>query len=662
MNGLLNHVMPLAPSIPLVNQRLRIASLVLKVDEPTRPGESFPDWLERSSAHYEMFCHVLLLVVALYFCLDGTACVDVVAGIIAVAKGVQVALFISGGPDGKAHKWMLENAVYARYFYGTYGVIIASFIAVDRQPKATSFISWNPDNQYRAEFHVCQMRDESGFQKVLDSGFYFMISLYLSVGFAFGLRKINVHDKVNCSYCCRSLVCASGAVAGAMLFARASPKQNWTSDFHLQIPALVFSITAFYGAILCSRFLVWYVWFPHFIEASQIHEMGPKQVSASGSGSGTGNGDFCALDDAFCDALLMEPCLMSELSDNSSYDTIDDVLDSHKSSDSNVTPLFSAGPQTIKLPTKVKSELSWDTTWKGLAGAQNKAMDVNVEQFKATMVNMQAVLTSPAEDDMYAVLFEPEQVPSDDFSWHAYVPGNPTQPASVTFSLDDTSTEPPRKHRRYAPSSPSTSLKSTATVELPHKQAHEEFAFISAEFDTIKRKTEMESKAQDLGLSMAKSLDSVALLDNAGNIVTANPDFMFLATQIGTGRQCENMAKLGNMMAKLIPLVHENQATMEFDEISENKEFHIWGTVTRVGENTMCTIQKYLTSTVSTPTPSAFVTSTSIQQHQEVEMLIDEAMIENYTAAPGLSWATYKQEHKIYKYQTKADGWAPYAV
>ena len=767
---------------PCMMRRLNIASLVLKLDEPTRPGESFPDWLFRAQARYEMFFHVGMLVAALSFCLDGTACVDTVARVIAAAKTVQLALRICWGSD--SYKWMQGPTCLA------FLAIIASIIGAGRESETTSLLVWNHDKNYGAEFHVCQMRDESGFQKVLDSGFHFMISQLILMGFTFGLRKVNVRAEVSYSFWRHTLVFCAGAVAAAMLFAKASPKQNWTNDFHLQIPTIIISVTAFYGAILCSRLMVWHVWFPQFIEASQAHESGPKQVSSSSSGYGTGSG-VDGISDCDFEAWFSEANVMGELNNDFSDDTPDTVLGSYKSSDSDNSPLSSPGPQSSDMsserPTKVprytESELSWNRTKPAAAVENNRWQEYGPN------------MKMPAFPDLAAAYFQLQQVQSDDFSWRTLASGNPTQPGlpqSMTvkgeFTQNDintpigpssvdssTATAPgsdgsdgsdmlyfnnancmkdvivqspisvPCSDDEIPESLPSTisnnagiglssppppcelafgpkllDLHDASPSRSPQSAGQGGFTFITEDFNTINGKTDVafkveEVKVKEPGLSMAKLIDSVAVMDNAGNLCSWNPDFIFLATQIGNGMQCDGMPQLGNMMAKLLLLVkwktmHANQAGIEFDEISEDNHFRIWGTVRRVGEHTLCTIQKYSIATqalsgnttpdrpvhdapmmhrpVHDAVPSSSIhhqqaetminealideamieslidshtaapISSSIHHQQAETMvneaLIDEAMIErlidSHTAAPISSWDTYKSRHKVYKY------------
>ena len=111
VNGLQDwiNMRALTSIISPMNLRISITSWLLKLDEPTRPRESFPDWLLRAQAPYEMIWQVLVLTAALRFCLDGTACVDIVAGIVAAAKTIQLALLICLGPDTEFQQWMVAR-------------------------------------------------------------------------------------------------------------------------------------------------------------------------------------------------------------------------------------------------------------------------------------------------------------------------------------------------------------------------------------------------------------------------------------------------------------------------------------------------------------------------------------------------------------------------
>jgi len=134
-------------------------------------------------------------------------------------------------------------------------------------------------------------------------------------------------------------------------------------------------------------------------------------------------------------------------------------------------------------------------------------------------------------------------------------------------------------------------------------------------------------------------------MDNVGNILMANPNFMLLATQIGNGRQWDAMPKLMRIVTKLVLLArwntnHENQSTMEFEEYSEDKDFRIWGTLTRVGGNTLCTVQGHLMLRA--------LLDVALMNDEACEAMIET--IERNTPDPNTSWAKYKKAHKLYVY------------
>lgn len=143
----------------------------------------------------------------------------------------------------------------------------------------------------------------------------------------------------------------------------------------------------------------------------------------------------------------------------------------------------------------------------------------------------------------------------------------------------------------------------------------------------------------------------------------ANPDFNYLATRIGHGNHSDGMINLLKILTKLVMLLQwkrhgeraaGNQPMIEFDEISDDKAYRIWGTVVHhdVEGNILCKIQKYCAhETFSCTTFKSSLVESVLSPMWFAESLTHEVLIESQTEALFTPWAAYKKKYQKLRYE-----------
>ena len=464
---------------------------------------------------------------------------------------------------------------------------------------------------------VCAVRDTAHFEQIFDQAMDCLQWLNLCLGFTWGLR--NTHFHYNFWTNAMFMQVYTGITLYGFVYMFNPETANHAGYMERGASCLLVSALSLFTGISISTCVVHYIFHPQFIQLESESSAGSGSCSLSACSTGTGTG--------------LELLSWDDVTDVMGAYSEDAVCDTSISVDSELAlPCFAVD----EFP---ESSLSINSNNVDIVLSDAFAFNPGYSDFALT----------DTREDLNGTC---ESNSSHEGSY------------ASAISSDDISTEPPKKQQRHTLNCLPRSLESIATVELPHKLAHRDVIFVSQGKSTPEL-----PKVKDPGLFMAQPMESVALVDHAGNIVMANPDFMFLATQIGNGRQYDGMPKLGSMIARLIllsqwKLMHEKEAEVGFDEISDHKDFRIWGTLVHSGEHIMCKIEKYLIMVTPSSVPTSTVRAVP-SVHLQAETLLDDlelqAMIESNTAAPTCTWNTYKNTHRIYKYQTTKNGaWTPY--